>query len=73
MKTKKLLKIFVIFDLIILVLLAAFLFLNLEKQKLDANVRKLAVGEFVELPAGFVHYELSGATEGDLEIGRAHV
>lgn len=68
MKTKKLLKIFVIFDLIILVLLAAFLFLNLEKQKLDANVRKLAVGEFVELPAGFVHYELSGATEGDLVV-----
>ncbi len=68
MKTKKLVRLFVIFDLIILALLAAFIFLNPEKQKIDANVRKLAAGEFVELPNGFVHYELSGAPEGDLVV-----
>ncbi len=68
MKTKKLMKIFIIFDLIILALLAAFLFLNPEKQKIDANVRKIAVGEFVELSEGFTHYELSGAAQGELVV-----
>lgn len=68
MKTKKIMKFFIIFDLIILVLLAAFLILNPEKQKIDANVRALAPGEFVELPDGFVHYELKGAPEGELVV-----
>lgn len=68
MKTKNLKKIFIIFDLIILVLLAAFLFLNPEKQKIDANVRALAPGEFVELSEGFVHYELRGASDGELVV-----
>ena len=68
MKTKNIKKFFIIFDLIILALLAAFIFLNPEKQKIDASVRKLAPGEFVELPEGFVHYELSGATDGELVV-----
>ncbi len=68
MKTKKIMKFFIIFDLIILVLLAAFLILNPEKQKIDANVRALAPGEFVELPDGFVHYELKGEPEGELVV-----
>lgn len=68
MKTKKLLKSIVIFDLIILIFLAAFLFLNPEKQKIDANVRNITPGDFVELSEGFVHYELSGAPEGELVV-----
>jgi pimeloyl-ACP methyl ester carboxylesterase len=68
MKTKKILKFFVIFDLVILIALAAFLFLNLEKQKIDANVRNITSGDFVELSQGFVHYELSGAPDGELVV-----
>lgn len=68
MKTKNIKKFFIIFDLFILALLAAFIFLNPEKQKIDASVRELAPGEFVELPEGFVHYELSGATDGELVV-----
>lgn len=68
MKTKKILKFFVIFDLVILIALAAFFFLNPEKQKIDANVRNITSGDFVELSHGFVHYELSGAPEGELVV-----
>ena len=68
MKTKKIFKFFVFFDLVILIALAAFLFLNPEKQKIDANVRNIPSGDFVELSQGFVHYELSGAPEGELVV-----
>lgn len=68
MKTKKLLKLFVLFDLIILIFLAAFLYFNPEKQKIDESVRNISPGNFVELSEGFVHYELSGAPEGELVV-----
>jgi len=68
MKTKKLLRFFVFFDLIVLIFLAAFFYLNPEKQKIDANVRNITQGDFVELSEGFVHYELSGAPEGELVV-----
>ncbi|MBW6471905.1 MAG: alpha/beta hydrolase [Anaerolineaceae bacterium] len=68
MSTKKLLKFFVFFDLVILIVLAAFFFLNPEKQNIDANVRNITAGDFVELSHGFVHYELSGAPEGELVV-----
>ena len=68
MKTKKLLGFFVFFDLIVLIFLVAFFYLNPEKQKIDANVRNITPGDFVELSEGFVHYELSGAPEGELVV-----
>lgn len=68
MKTKNLLKYIVFFDLVILAGLAAFFFLNPEKQKIDEKVRNITPGDFVELSQGFVHYELSGAPEGDLVV-----
>lgn len=68
MKTKKLLKYIVFFDLVILAALAAFFFLNPEKQQIDENVRNITSGDFVELSQGVVHYEMSGAPKGDLVV-----
>lgn len=68
MNPKKLLKYIVFFDLVILAALAAFFFLNPEKQKIDENVRNITPGNFVELSQGFVHYELSGDPEGEVVV-----
>ena len=68
MNPKKLLKYIVFFDLVILAALAAFFFLNPEKQKIDENVRNITPGDFVELSQGFVHYELRGDPEGELVV-----
>lgn len=68
MKTKKLLKYIIFFDLVIVAALAAFFFLNPEKQKIDENVRNITPGDFVELSQGFVHYELSGTPGGEMVV-----
>jgi len=64
MKAKKLLKISgVITVIIVLVLVAAFLYLDSEKAILNDDVRSGLPGQFVELSKGTVHYELAGPND----------
>lgn len=68
MKSKKLLRIFIIFDLVILALLLPFLLLNKEKIDLNDYIRAMSGRDFVELSKGFVHYELVGPDDGELVV-----
>ncbi len=68
MKSKRLLRFFILFDIVILVLLLPFLLLNKEKAVLNENIRSLSGRDFVELSHGYVHYELSGPVDGDLVV-----
>lgn len=45
-------------------LLIAYLLLNMEKLELNDATRAKLPGSFIELPDGFVHYELSAHTDG---------
>lgn len=55
MKSSKLVRFFILFDLTILVLLIPFLLLNKEKVVLNESIRALSGRDFVELSNGFVH------------------
>ena len=68
MNAKKLLKFLLVFDLLILVILFGFFYLNQEKLKIDQSVRVSTNGEFVELSDGYVHYELKGPMDGELVV-----
>ena len=68
MNGKKLIKIIVVFDLIIVVLLAAVFTFNQEKQTINERVRESAPGDFVQLSNGFVHYERTGPGDGELVV-----
>jgi hypothetical protein len=68
MKSSKLVRFFILFDLTILVLLIPFLLLNKEKVVLNESIRALSGRDFVELSNGFVHYELDGPAEGELVV-----
>ena len=68
MNSKKIIRFFILFDVIILILLGSYWYLNQEKKTLDDSVRSMATGDFVELSDGFTHYELSGPTGGDLVV-----
>ena len=68
MDSKKIIRFFILFDLIILILLGSYWYLNLEKFTLDDAVRNQAGGEFVGLSDGYTHYELSGPSGGDLVV-----
>jgi hypothetical protein len=56
MNTKHLLRTFIIFDLIILILLLPFLLLNKEKMEINDTVRSMSDEDFIELSEGYVHY-----------------
>lgn len=60
MISKKLLRIFIIFDLAILAFLLLYLLLNKEKIELNDGIRAMSGRDFVELSEGFVHYEVVG-------------
>jgi len=68
MKNNKLLRVFVLFDLFILVLLLPFLLLNKEKIDLNDGFRAMSGREFVKLSEGYVHYELVGPDDGELVV-----
>ena len=68
MNSKKLLKFFLVFDLLILIILFGYFYLNQEKLKIDQSVRASAPGEFVELSSGFVHYERKGPPDGEIVV-----
>jgi len=68
MNSKKLLKFFLVFDLLILIILFGYFYLNQEKLKIDQSVRASAPGEFVELSNGFVHYERKGSANGEIVV-----
>ena len=68
MKTKKMLRAFILFDLVILVLLLPFLLLNKEKTAINTNVRSMSGADFMELSEGYVHYELAGPADGELVV-----
>ena len=64
MKSKKLIRAIILFDLGVLVLLLPFLLLNKEKVELNDNLRSMSNTNFTECSEGFVHYELSGPADG---------
>ena len=68
MKSKKLIRIFILFDLVVLVLLLPFLLLNKEKVELNDSLRSMSKTNFVELSEGYVHYVLSGPADGELVV-----
>ena len=68
MESKKLIRFFILFDLVILVLLIPFLLLNKEKAEINDSLRSMSKNNFVELSEGFVHYELSGPANGELVV-----
>ena len=68
MKSKKLIRIFILFDLVVLVLLLPFLLLNKEKVELNDSLRSMSKTNFVELSEGHVHYDLSGPADGELVV-----
>ncbi|MDO9088360.1 MAG: alpha/beta hydrolase [Anaerolineaceae bacterium] len=68
MNSKKLLKFFLVFDLLILIILFAYFYLNQEKLKINQSVRASVAGEFVELSDGYVHYEQKGPLDGELVV-----
>jgi len=49
---------------VLLALLAAYLYLDEEKTTLDDEIRAALPGQFVELSDGVVHYELAGPENG---------
>ncbi len=68
MNTKNILRAFIIFDLIILILLLPFLLLNKEKLEINDTVRSMTGEDFIELSEGYVHYELAGPVDGELVV-----
>ena len=68
MKSKKLLRVFIIFDLVILALLLPYLLLNKEKIDLNDGIRAMSGRDFVKLSDGYVHFELAGPDEGELVV-----
>lgn len=68
MNMKHLLRTFIIFDLIILILLLPFLLLNKEKMEINDTVRSMSGEDFIELSEGYVHYELAGPPDGELVV-----
>jgi pimeloyl-ACP methyl ester carboxylesterase len=68
MKSKKLLRTFILFDLVILMVLLPYLLLNKEKVEINEDLRSMSGGDFVELSEGFVHYELTGPADGELVV-----
>lgn len=68
MKNNNFLRVFILFDLFILILLLPFLLLNKEKIELNDGVRALSGRDFVELTEGYVHYELKGPDDGELVV-----
>ncbi len=68
MNTKKLFRIFILFDLIILLALVFFLVINPEKNSLNETAHSQAPGEFIKLSDGYVHYELSGPEDGEVVV-----
>lgn len=68
MNTKHILRVFIIFDLIILILLLPFLLLNKEKMVINDTVRSTSGEDFIELSEGYVHYDLTGPADGELVV-----
>lgn len=67
-KNKKLLRFFLVFDFIVLTLLAAYLLSFDETRTLDEQTRANLPGQFVNLEDGVTHYELSGPADGPLVV-----
>lgn len=67
-KHKKSKRIFSILALLIAALVVAYFFNDTEKQTLDAENRASLPGQFVTLPEGVVHYELSGLDDAPLVV-----
>lgn len=67
-KNKRLLNAFIIFDLIVIALLASYLFSFQETRSLDPVSRADLPGQFIQLEDGVTHYELSGPQDGPLVV-----
>ena len=67
-KNKRLLIFFIIFDVIVIALLAAYLFSFQETRSLDDASRAGLPGQFVPLEDGVTHYELVGPADGQLVV-----
>ncbi len=63
-KRKRLLIWLVLFDILIFGLIALYLFSFKETLDLNPQTRAGQAGQFIELPEGVVHYELSGPQDG---------
>lgn len=61
---KRLLTIIVIFDILVIALIAAYLLTFKETITLNPQTRAGIAGQFIDLPDGTVHYELSGPVDG---------
>ena len=53
---------------LVIALVSLPLFLDAEKTRLSKKVRSQTSGKFVELPEGFVHYELAGPDAGQVVV-----
>ena len=63
-KRKRFLTIMVIFDILVIALIAVYLFSFQETITLNPQTRSGIEGQFIDLPDGTVHYELSGPADG---------
>ncbi len=67
-KNKKLLTSFIVFDAVVIALLAAYLFSFQETRSLDDTSRTGLAGQFIPLEDGVTHYELVGPADGPLAV-----
>lgn len=61
---KRILIIMVVFDILVIALIALYLFSFEESITLNPVTRTGVAGQFIDLPDGTVHYELSGPADG---------
>jgi pimeloyl-ACP methyl ester carboxylesterase len=59
---------FVFLALLVILLVGAYFLSNAEQQTLDSDTRAALPGQFVTLPEGVVHYELSGPEDAPLVV-----